>query len=148
MMRSSVFRGKLADDEKNGGDDHSGNEIRNINNDMRALSSPTSVLAAQGVNPGVVIEPIVLAAASGHDGPLRCQQEETTMAATSTSSSMADEWICPASAKSIRTVNPIRAIVDPIVKNIQSGEDRGDGKDPISLAVSPIRSTKATALVA
>ncbi|CAB9509207.1 Bifunctional aspartate aminotransferase and glutamate/aspartate-prephenate aminotransferase [Seminavis robusta] len=44
-------------------------------------------------------------------------------------------WICPASAKSIRTVNPIRAIVDPIVANMKTGEERGDGKDLISLAL-------------
>jgi hypothetical protein len=41
----------------------------------------------------------------------------------------------PASDKSIRTKNPIRAIVDPIVANVQSGRERGDGKDLISLAV-------------
>ena len=46
---------------------------------------------------------------------------------------------CPTSAKSLRTRNPIRAIVDPIVKNIQSGQERGDGKDHISLAVSTCR---------
>jgi hypothetical protein len=40
-----------------------------------------------------------------------------------------------ASAKSLRTVNPIRAIMEPIGKTIQSGEARGDGKDLISLAV-------------
>jgi hypothetical protein len=45
-------------------------------------------------------------------------------------------WVCPASAKSGRTINPIRAIVDPIAKQIKSGTERGDGKDPISLAVS------------
>jgi hypothetical protein len=39
------------------------------------------------------------------------------------------------SAKSLRTHNPIRAIVDPIAATIQSGEARGDGKDLISLAV-------------
>lgn len=44
-------------------------------------------------------------------------------------------WKCPASAKSLRTTNPIRAIVDPIVANIQGGEERGDGKDLISLAL-------------
>ena len=47
-----------------------------------------------------------------------------------------EPWVCPASAKSLRTTNPIRAIVDPIVANIQTGEQRGDGKDLISLAVS------------
>lgn len=41
----------------------------------------------------------------------------------------------PASSKANRTTNPIRAIVDPIVRNIQTGEQRGDGKDHISLAV-------------
>jgi tyrosine aminotransferase len=46
------------------------------------------------------------------------------------------KWICPASQKSMRTINPIRAIVDPIAKNILSGSQRGDGKDHISLAVS------------
>ena len=40
------------------------------------------------------------------------------------------------SQKAQRTENPIRKIVDPIVKNIQSGAERGDGKDHISLAVS------------
>jgi len=44
--------------------------------------------------------------------------------------------VCRASAKALRTQNPIRAIVDPIVATIQSGEERGDGKDLISLAVS------------
>jgi hypothetical protein len=40
-----------------------------------------------------------------------------------------------ASAKALRTVNPIRAIMEPIGKTIQSGEARGDGKDLITLAV-------------
>jgi hypothetical protein len=45
-------------------------------------------------------------------------------------------WLsCTASQKSLRTQNPIRAIVDPIMKHIQSGIDRGDGKNHISLAV-------------
>lgn len=41
-----------------------------------------------------------------------------------------------ASNKAKRTENPIRKIVDPIVANIQSGKERGDGKEYISLAVS------------
>ena len=45
--------------------------------------------------------------------------------------------MAPASKKSLRTHNPIRAIVDPIVaSSIKCGEERGDGKDQISLAVS------------
>lgn len=44
-------------------------------------------------------------------------------------------WICPASQKSLRTTNPIRAIVDPIVAS-SLGEERHDGKSHISLAVS------------
>ena len=53
-----------------------------------------------------------------------------------------DETPWPVSAmsqKACRTENPIRKIVDPIVKNIQSGMERGDGKDHISLAVSAPR---------
>jgi hypothetical protein len=46
-------------------------------------------------------------------------------------------WVAPASQKSLRTHNPIRAIVDPIVANsVKCGKERGDGKDQISLAVS------------
>lgn len=44
--------------------------------------------------------------------------------------------MAPASLKSLRTHNPIRAIVDPIVANsVKCGKERGDGKDQISLAV-------------
>lgn len=43
----------------------------------------------------------------------------------------------PASKKSLRTHNPIRAIVDPIMAHsVKCGKERGDGKDQISLAVS------------
>jgi hypothetical protein len=48
---------------------------------------------------------------------------------------MEDSWNCPASRKSLRTKNPIRAIVDPILAQVRSGAERADGKDPISLAV-------------
>lgn len=82
-----------------------------------SVSSPTSVLAAQVLKDDAVIEPIVLTEWQPQPG------------------STVDGWICPASAKSIRTINPIRAIVDPIAKNIQTGEQRGDGKDVISLAL-------------
>ncbi|KAL7530503.1 hypothetical protein ACHAXR_003530, partial [Thalassiosira sp. AJA248-18] len=45
-------------------------------------------------------------------------------------------WVAPASQKSLRTHNPIRAIVDPIMSSsIKSGVERGDGKDQISLAL-------------
>jgi hypothetical protein len=73
-------------------------------------NSPTSVVQ----KPHHIVEPIVLGKHQGEE----------------------NEWICPASAKSIRTRNPIRAIVDPIVANIKLGCQREDGKDPISLAVS------------
>lgn len=43
---------------------------------------------------------------------------------------------CLASAKSLRTSNPIRALVDPIVaSSIKCGKLRGDYKDQISLAL-------------
>jgi hypothetical protein len=79
------------------------------------ISSPTSV--AHDAPHHVVVEPIV---------SLLGQPQQQDDAA----------WIFPASLKSIRTINPIRAIVDPIAKNIQSGSQRGDGKEHISLAVS------------
>jgi len=47
----------------------------------------------------------------------------------------AEPWTCPASEKSLRTTNPIRAIVDPIVASTL-GQERSDGKNHISLAVS------------
>ena len=47
-----------------------------------------------------------------------------------------NDWVCNVSDKALRTHNPIRAIVDPIVANsIKCGKERGDGKDQISLAV-------------
>ena len=47
-----------------------------------------------------------------------------------------NDWVCPPSAKSIRTVNPVGNVIDPIVKNIKRGLQRADKKEPISLAVS------------
>jgi len=47
-----------------------------------------------------------------------------------------DSWVAPASQKSLRTFNPIRSIVDPIMAtSIKCGKERGDGKDQISLAL-------------
>jgi hypothetical protein len=60
----------------------------------------------------------------------------------------APEGKCRASKKSLRTTNPIRAIVDPIVANgIPSGEERGDGKDHISLAVRDLVQSCSTYLL-
>ena len=57
--------------------------------------------------------------------------------AASSSSSRSAVIASPASQKSLRTHNPIRAIVDPIMAHsIKCGKERGDGKDQISLAVS------------
>jgi hypothetical protein len=78
------------------------------------VSSPTSVVPAGA--PHDLVEPLQLPPTTDH-------------------SLKQAGWICPASAKSARTINPIRAIVDPIAKNIKSGIERGDDKDPISLAV-------------
>lgn len=50
--------------------------------------------------------------------------------------SNSNDWVCPPSAKSIRTVNPVGNIIDPIVKKIKRGFQRADSKEPISLAVS------------
>lgn len=78
----------------------------NLNNkDNNIRGSPASVIQTP---PTVAIPPI--------------EQEEE------------EAWTCPASEKSLRTTNPIRAIVDPIVASL-NGEERNDGKKHISLAV-------------
>lgn len=104
--------------------------------DKGTVSSPTSVLAAQEINPGVVIEPIALGGGRPCQEQEHQQEDEASISTRSTCTADEEEWSCPASAKSVRTVNPIRALVDPFAKDIQTGEDRGDGKDLISLAVS------------
>eukprot|EP00985_Skeletonema_marinoi_P007544 scaffold3316_cov94-Skeletonema_marinoi.AAC.27 len=67
------------------------------------------------------------------------QQEDTSNdnIVVSSSSIRNDVVIAsPASQKSLRTHNPIRAIVDPIMAHsIKCGKERGDGKDQISLAL-------------
>jgi hypothetical protein len=83
--------------------------------DNLSFSSPTSVVAD---TPKHHVESMQLPSAK------RYEKELPT------------SWVCPASAKSVRTRNPIRAIVDPIVANVKLGHEREDGKDPISLAVS------------
>lgn len=88
--------------------------------DRKEVSSPTSVLASQELPDHVKMENILLCPGHGSNGEL---------------SPGISAWKCPTSAKSIRTINPIRVIVDPIAKSIQTGEERGDGKDLISLAV-------------
>ena len=63
---------------------------------------------------------------------LQLLNDDSIISASSTVIAMA-----PASRKSLRTHNPIRAIVDPIMSHsIKCGKERGDGKDQISLAVS------------
>lgn len=87
-----------------------------------AFSSPTTVASADNNS---MIPPIILPKTASHD-----------TATTTTNDDHGSNWkILPASAKASRTSNPIRAIVDPIVRSIQTGEERGDGKDHISLAV-------------
>lgn len=64
------------------------------------------------------------------------QQQAVSSNSSTTATVAATDWKCRASKKSLRTTNSIRAIVDPIVANgIKSGEERGDGKDHISLAL-------------
>ena len=84
----------------------------------------------------------------GNSGTVEDKIDDTSLS-TSPSSIMLEQfnhtesitdftsWVCPASEKSLRTNNPIRAIVDPIVaSSVKCGKKRGDGKDQISLAVS------------
>ena len=75
--------------------------------------------------------------------PTSVVQEGTTetMEPIFLTSSVASDWptLVP-SAKSERTKNPIRDIVDPIVASIQAASERKDKKELISLAVSGILS--------
>ena len=72
----------------------------------------------------------------------RLEQEQVSSSAdvniaAASSSSRSGVIVAPASQKSLRTHNPIRAIVDPIMAHsVKCGKERGDGKDQISLAVS------------
>eukprot|EP00984_Skeletonema_dohrnii_P031476 scaffold24019_cov159-Skeletonema_dohrnii-CCMP3373.AAC.1 len=67
------------------------------------------------------------------------QQEDTSNGNIVVSSSLIRNDVViasPASQKSLRTHNPIRAIVDPIMAHsVKCGKERGDGKDQISLAL-------------
>jgi hypothetical protein len=77
-------------------------------------SSPTSVVHNE---PHHVVEHLIL--------PQQQEQQQKS-----------EQWVvCPSSAKSQRTINPIRAFIDPIASNIKLGYQRADGKNPISLAV-------------
>jgi tyrosine aminotransferase len=65
--------------------------------------------------------------------------KEMSSSSSSETSETSSKWESStpieASQKSHRTVNSIRAIVDPIASKIQTGDERGDGKDIISLAL-------------
>lgn len=61
---------------------------------------------------------------------------ESAEATQNEDSESRQEWVYPASKKAMRTTNPIRKIVDPIVaSSVKCGKERGDGKDQISLAL-------------
>jgi len=84
------------------------------------MASPTSVSALDHDETTNPVEPLVLSPAA-------------------VVPSFSGDWTTlTASQKSQRTTNPIRNIVDPIFSTIQSGLDRGDDKDPISLAVRTV----------
>ena len=68
---------------------------------------------------------------------LLSNENQYSLHSHSSSERFSSSWVAPASMKSLRTHNPIRAIVDPIMSSsLKSGKERGDGKDQISLAVS------------
>ena len=97
-----------------------------------SMSSPTSVVSGSLI--GGEVDPISLL-----DTTTTTTTTSTPDAATATTAKTTNaksSWtVLPASQKSLRTTNPIRALVDPIVANIRTGKERGDGKDLISLAV-------------
>lgn len=87
------------------------------------LMSPTSVVHDDSHH---VVEPLKLPDAKESDtkGETMKQNKKRTL----------DAWVCPASAKSMRTQNPIRKVIDPIAGKIKLGFQRPDRKNPISLA--------------
>jgi hypothetical protein len=94
---------------------------------MKIMASPTSVVTAV---------PTVDDVLDKKDPAVAIDMEPMTLPPASHSYSCGASWPnLPASRKSQRTTNPIRSIVDPIFSSIKSGSERGDGKDPISLAV-------------
>ena len=103
-------------------------------------SSPVSVIPVEAPRHEVMEELALLEEEEEEETSFKCLSEDPTTEdpPPARPSSISKPWsTCPASAKSVRTINPIRALVDPIVANgIKTGEERGDGKDLISLAVS------------
>jgi tyrosine aminotransferase len=108
--------------------------------------SESETLATNSITSSTVSSPSLhpLSAPNGVDvvpglDDLQLLNDDSTPASSSRSSSTSPGVIAmaPASRKSLRTHNPIRAIVDPIMAHsIKCGKERGDGKDQISLAVS------------
>ena len=102
--------------------------------------SESETLATTSITSSTVSSPSLhpLSAPNDHEevvpglDDLQLLNDDSIISASSTVIAMA-----PASRKSLRTHNPIRAIVDPIMSHsIKCGKERGDGKDQISLAVS------------
>jgi hypothetical protein len=102
--------------------------------------SESETLATNSITSSTVSSPSLhpLSAPNDHEevvpglDDLQLLNDDSIISASSAVIAMA-----PASRKSLRTHNPIRAIVDPIMAHsIKCGKERGDGKDQISLAVS------------
>ena len=98
-----------------------------------SVASPKSVVPHSHHPP---VEPISLIPKTNTNGNVHTTEQRQGMNIVQAGGNTTDAWVCPASEKANRTTNPIRAIVDPIVSKIKLGCQRGDGKDPISLAVS------------
>ena len=113
--------------------------VKNIDQEGVNITPATSTSSSPALPPS-------LAPTDVDDEPLKLTSLDTASSISvesdadigdTTNSSPLSSWVAPASSKSLRTHNPIRAIVDPIMANsIKCGKERGDGKDQISLAVS------------
>ena len=116
--------------------------LKNDNsNDRTASSTPaTSTSSSPRLQPSTTPHIFSGFALQLNDAISTVEREESSndnIAASSLSSCNSVVIASPASQKSLRTHNPIRAIVDPIMAHsVKCGKERGDGKDQISLAVS------------
>lgn len=95
----------------------------------KEISSPTSVAQDASVH---TIEPIALTKQQEEQNHEQHRNEPKDVCSPR-KRKCEDEWVCPASSKSRRTINPVRQAIMPIIEKIKL--HREDNKFPISLAV-------------
>mmetsp|Transcript_14800 Transcript_14800/g.31436 ORF Transcript_14800/g.31436 Transcript_14800/m.31436 type:complete len:525 (+) Transcript_14800:132-1706(+) len=108
------------------------------NFDGAVMLSPDLVPNTEGKPIGDLVTPSTSATSSPSLTPSLSPVSPTfvSLSASPTLTEKENSWFVPASKKSLRTHNPIRSIVDPIMtRSIKDANQCGDGKDQISLAL-------------